>query len=290
MVYVNDGLALASDSATLAVQEMQQLAQGDVGPNVYNNANKIFNLRKGLPIAAMTAGLGNIGTASISTLAKDLRLRFTGHAPNQPDGRELKLDSPYDMNDVVQQFKTFFYDEQYQPFMASVPNAAALPREQTTLEFIVGGYDKPPGDFPKVYKLTFRPNGCDGPNTVNPNNEIGVTWMGMGEGIYRLLMGVSGFNTQALMNRSVPQPIAEAWTNAIIEEVKIPIVSAGMPIGDALELAEFLAQVTVGYVRFQPGFEVVGGQIELAAITRHEGFKWVRRKHYFDAKLIPVSD
>ena len=31
----------------------------------------------------------------------------------------------------------------------------------------------------------------------------------------------------------------------------------------------------------------VGGPIEIAGITKHEGFKWVRRKHYFDTAMNP---
>lgn len=61
----------------------------------------------------------------------------------------------------------------------------------------------------------------------------------------------------------------------------------GMPIQDAIDLAEFLANVAVGYVRFSPGANTVGGPIELAAITKHEGFKWVRRKYYYDRALNP---
>jgi hypothetical protein len=63
-----------------------------------------------------------------------------------------------------------------------------------------------------------------------------------------------------------------------------------MPIADAIDLAEYLVEVTIGFVRFCPGNPTVGGPIEVAAVTRHEGFKWVKRKHYYDVKLNPVSD
>lgn len=75
-VKVNDGFVLAADSATTlsadGVDGKTQLL------NIYNNANKIFNLHKGLPIGAMTWGRGSIGPSSISTLTKDLRVRFAG--------------------------------------------------------------------------------------------------------------------------------------------------------------------------------------------------------------------
>lgn len=58
-----------------------------------------------------------------------------------------------------------------------------------------------------------------------------------------------------------------------------------MPIQDAIDLAEFLVHAAIMYSRFSPGAQIVGGPIEIAAITKHEGFKWIRRKHYYDQRL-----
>ena len=60
-----------------------------------------------------------------------------------------------------------------------------------------------------------------------------------------------------------------------------------MPIQDAIDLAEFLVDLTIKYVRFSAGAQTVGGPIEIAAITKHEKFKWIHRKHYYDADLNP---
>lgn len=60
-----------------------------------------------------------------------------------------------------------------------------------------------------------------------------------------------------------------------------------MPIQDAIELVKYLADVTVGYVRFKQGAPTVAPPIDIAAITRHQGFKWVERKHYYRQALNP---
>ncbi len=39
--------------------------------------------------------------------------------------------------------------------------------------------------------------------------------------------------------------------------------------------------------RFTPGAPTVGGPIEIATITKHEDFKWVKRKHYWEEKYNP---
>jgi hypothetical protein len=66
---VNDGLVLAADSASTIIGYTEEGDPTNV-VNVYNNANKIANLRKGLPIGVVTWGSGSIGPASISTLIK----------------------------------------------------------------------------------------------------------------------------------------------------------------------------------------------------------------------------
>lgn len=56
---------------------------------------------------------------------------------------------------------------------------------------------------------------------------------------------------------------------------------------DAIDLAEFLVHLTIMFSRFSPGAPSVGGPIEIAAVTKHEGFKWIKRKHYYEQRLNP---
>jgi hypothetical protein len=58
-----------------------------------------------------------------------------------------------------------------------------------------------------------------------------------------------------------------------------------MPIQDAIDLGRFLVHAAIMYSRFLPGAKIVGGPIEIAAITKHEQFKWISRKHYYDYSL-----
>ena len=71
-IKVNDAVVLASDSASSIVSETGGVIQ------VYDHADKIFNLHKGLPIGVATYGVGSIGQSSLSTLARDFRRRVTG--------------------------------------------------------------------------------------------------------------------------------------------------------------------------------------------------------------------
>jgi len=52
-----------------------------------------------------------------------------------------------------------------------------------------------------------------------------------------------------------------------------------------VNLAAFLVETTISFSRFSPGATTVDGPVEIATITKHEGFKWIRRKHYYPANL-----
>ena len=78
-VKVFDCLVFAADSATSIVQPDPHGNQ--VITRVYDHGNKVFNLCRGMPVCAMTSGLGNIGPASISSVAKDLRRLLDGDDP-----------------------------------------------------------------------------------------------------------------------------------------------------------------------------------------------------------------
>lgn len=60
-----------------------------------------------------------------------------------------------------------------------------------------------------------------------------------------------------------------------------------MPKQDLAALAEELINLTSVKRKFSSGKESVGGPIDVAVISRVDGFVWVRRKHYFEAKLNP---
>src|SRR5688500_214508 len=96
---VNDGLVLAADSASTIG------ASGGI-ENVYNNANKVYNLRKGLPVGLITWGLGGLAGLSISILAKDLRVRLSGEHPAHKDWH--LDDESYTLLQVAHRVQEFF--------------------------------------------------------------------------------------------------------------------------------------------------------------------------------------
>ena len=74
------------------------------------------------------------------------------------------------------------------------------------------------------------------------------------------------------------------------DEKKIqPIINVvGMlPKDELAEMAESLVNLTSFERRVTPEAETVGGPIDVAVISRGDGFIWIKRKHYFDTELNP---
>jgi len=272
-VKVNDGLVLAADSATTLIDQTTSSVV-----NVYNNANKIFNLRKGLPIAAITWGAGSIGPASISTLAKDLRKRLAGEDPAHPDW--TLNEQSYTIEEAATRLREFLYEELY------VPTFAAL-SQKPYLGLIVAGYSAGAA-LAEAYQVTMDDNGCNAPALLIPQDANGTVWNGMTEAVQRLVFGFGTGMPEALkQNLGVPEAQITPILDILRAALNVTLTSPAMPIQDAIEYAEFLVDVSIKWSRFSPGSPIVGGPVESAAISKHEGFKWIRRKHYYDSALNP---
>lgn len=122
---IGDGLVFGADSAST-------LSNGNTFVNSYFNAEKVFNIVKGLPLGAVTAGLGGLAGRSVMSLAKDLRQRLS-----DPTQEDWFLDpESYTVEDAAQRIKRFFFDDLYQKQFASLGTDAPRP----AMFFIVGGY------------------------------------------------------------------------------------------------------------------------------------------------------
>jgi hypothetical protein len=60
-----------------------------------------------------------------------------------------------------------------------------------------------------------------------------------------------------------------------------------MPKPDLANMAEALVNLTTIKGRVSPGVQTVGGPIDVAVISKTDGFVWVQRKNYFSQELNP---
>ncbi len=58
-----------------------------------------------------------------------------------------------------------------------------------------------------------------------------------------------------------------------------------MPKDELAEMAETLVNLTAFKRRMSPTPESVGGPVDVAILSKGDGFVWVKRKHYFQSEL-----
>lgn len=256
-VKINDGIVMAADSA------------GTMGSGqIYAHANKITNLCEGLPIGAMSTGAGGIGNKSVETLLKDLRRRFAGCDPAHADWR---LDpAGYTLEQVAGRLRTFLFEEK----------AAHCP-EPTNLQLRLCGYStgRP---LAEVWEVNMTGQCCPPPRQIMEETAFGVMWDGQYEALNRLILGLGLEINGALVKHGLPADQAIRLQAELARELYATLSVPAMPIQDAIDLARFLVETTIGFVRFAVFMpKSVGGAVEIAAITKHEGFRWVQRKSFY---------
>ena len=129
---------------------------------------------------------------------------------------------------------------------------------------------------------------CGPPQLQRKLEECGVAWNGEPEAIARLLLGYGTGLPKVLEQRlGVTGNDLQTSMQLISQSLRAEVIYNAMPIQDAIDLAEFLADMTEKFSRYTPGAATVGGPIEVAAITKHEGFRWVKRKFYYPQELNP---
>lgn len=267
MVKVFDGLVLATDSATT-------IPLPDGSSQVYNNADKVFNLHRKLPIAAMTWGLGQVGPASVSTVAKDLRKRLMGKAANGFD--DWKLDKHnYSIEQVARRLAEMFHD-------LLGEHAEHLPKN--CLGMMVAGYSANASQ-PEAWVLTLDGKGdaAPQPQLVAGSDAVGYIAYAQPRAADRLFRGFDDQLVTAVKS-AVPTEHHQSIDDALVAQALTPVI-APMPFPDAIDFAKYLVEVTAGFSHFLLGPDTVGGPIEIAGVSRHEGFKWIARKHYYTPQL-----
>ncbi len=275
-VKVHDCIVFAADSASSLVESGVEGGRALIA-NVYAHGNKVFNLRKGLPIAAMTCGMGNIGPISIGTLAKDLRNSFC----DKNSTLFINKDD-YSIEDVATKARSFFFDKHYQKLDSK-------PIGDHSFQFWIAGNGSG-AMHGEIWRIQIVNGECGQPECLAGSDDFDILYDGQPEAINRIVNGYSQFLGNALVDIGLEEEKLDSVLAHIEMHTRAPLISPAMPVQDAIALADFLVDVTKRYVRFLPGADTVGGDTDICVITKHEGFKWVRRKHYFDTRLNPKEN
>jgi hypothetical protein len=219
----------------------------------------------------MVTGHGGIGAESVETLLKDLRRRFTGE---EDCFKEWKLDpSNYRIEGVANRLTEFIGEK------------AAQSETDVFMHFRICGYSSGQ-PLAEVWDVMTQGRQCLPPQCLQAQSDFGPRWAGEKEALDRLILGVGSDFRSASVKLGLPDVKADEVTLAVIRELNEPLWLSAMPIQDAIDLAKYCVNTTAGFVRFSVRRQkTVGGLVEVAVITKHEGFKWVQRKHFYTRDL-----
>lgn len=260
-VKVNDGLVLAADSAVAVHGGPAGQPPGIL--KTYDFGRKLSHI-KDYPIGTLSWGISLLGSRTIESLINEYEFGLPGAKEDAARGFKVR-----EIADNLRAFLLQRYEAQYGPLS---------PGQQPPLGVLVNGYSDGKY-FPEQYLFEFPATPeiqVRRPDKENGEPNFGVDWFGLTDAITRLIKGADPRLAQVLAGR-LQISTDEAWQ--VLAQFEYPIAFEGMPLQDAIDLAVYLVEMTIGRYRFAVGAPLCGGEVDVAVITPR-GFTWVYRKNW----------
>lgn len=271
-----EGVVLAADSRVMLATT---LAQGNLPiPGFpqqllvqasFDNATKLLEVKSQPYVGAVTYGAGAMGQRAPRT-ANSFLPEFE---------RELERELEKDDNGKPKRLSVKEFADRFANFFLRQWNASGMPSQVPPgqdMIFLVGGYD-PDASYGKIFEI-FIPN-RPAPSEMIPD-QFGAAWGGQREITDRIIQGFDAqlpALVQDLLNIPVQQrdPDLEAKLKS---KLQVSIPWPFLPLQDCVDLAIFIVKTTVNLQKWLVGVRGVGGMVDVATITRTEGFRAVQRK------------
>jgi hypothetical protein len=248
-----EGIVLAADSrVTLSTS----LPNGLTVPSSFDNAIKLLGLQGQAHVGMVTYGQGAVG----------LREPRTAHSFLPELEAELAGGGRLPVEEFAQRVSDFYLERW---------NAASMPAGADSMFFLVAGFDEGAA-YGRVFSF-------DLPNTVTPSEEVkddfGLRWGGQTEIVQRMLVGYDA-QAIAVATKAIGLDASAAGTlqTALTADLSLRIPYQFLPLQDCVDLAVFLVRATATLQQWTLGLRGVGGPIDVATITRTDGFRAIQAK------------
>ncbi len=275
-----EGIVLAADSrVTLTTIRAFAPNQPPMAlPSTFDNATKLLSVASQKFIGAVTFGAGAIGQQAPRTAASfmpEFEEELAKHSAKNQKNR-------MSVQDFAEKLGEFFLGQWTK---GGMPNPAPPGNEMV---FLVGGYDEKEA-YGRVFTLII-PN-APKPVEQSPGGLFGPTWGGQRELVDRLMQGFDpNIPAQVL---SILKPVGGPTGPELDAELKkrfqLPIPWQFLPLQDCVDLCIFLVRTTIELQKWLVSVRGVGGAIDVATITRTDGFKAIQIKEVRGDTFLPVQ-
>jgi len=128
--------------------------------------------------------------------------------------------------------------------------------------------------------------------------EYGASWVGQIDVVSRIVLGFDGrIGNLKFVNEAI-QKVGQEEVNKQLRNLEYVIQWGTMTLQDAIDFCTLMIQTTSAIQRFSDGIAMdpgaipgVGGNIDIAVITRDKGFVWVKKKNIvIDGKEINLDN
>lgn len=253
-----EGIVVAADSRVTLTAKLPQRKL--LLPATFDNATKLLKIKGQDYVGAVTYGLGAIGERAPRT-AHSFLPEFEAKLSEEASGQ---LDVP----DFATKLSDFFMDQ----WKSSMPNH----KGKENIVFLIGGFDKN-ATYGRVFEVAipFRPEPKEwhaGPGAFGP------VWGGQRQFTDRLIQGFDpGLMNIAKKTLGLSDDQSANLAKAL-KTLGIRIPYQFLPLQDCVSLSIFLIRTTMTIQTWQVGVRGVGGFIDVATITRTDGFIPIQRK------------
>ncbi|HEV2485738.1 MAG TPA: hypothetical protein VGT08_09420 [Terracidiphilus sp.] len=245
---------------------LQGTPQPTLMPSTFDNASKLLSVKSQKFVGAVTFGAGSIGATAPRTAASFMP-EFEEELRDGNNGRETRLS--------VEQFAgklgVFFLRQWNQ---SGMPNPAP-PNQQ--MIFYVAGYDER-APYGRVFQLSIP--AAPEPIEMFQGGNFGAIWGGQREITDRLLQGFDGRLPEMVQDMLGVEPANRKadLESQLKQRLGLPIPMQFLPLQDCVDLTIFLVRSTIQLQQWIVGLRGVGGAVDVATITRTDGFTGVQVK------------
>lgn len=254
-----EGIVLAADSRVTLNAEIQNAEGRLLLPATFDNATKLLRVTGQEYVGAVTYGVGAIGIREPRT-AHSFLPEFENELANDGNNRLSVID-------FAEKFSDFFKRQ----WDSNMPEDYSGPG----MTFLVGGFDEE-SPYGKVYQIEIPSSPV--PEEQN-QGQFGIVWGGQLQFTTRLLQGFDP-RLPVILQQSfgLDETKSAQLKEELLKTLSLPIPYQFLPLQDCVDLSVFLIRTTMELQTWLVDVRGVGGAIDVATITRTNGFKPIQQK------------